>query len=282
MTKKFTPTIIVILFLQLFLTGCANDQYTLEREFWRSQKLARKILMNPHSSPPKEVENSVNLLSAFANKYPNNPLGVKAEFSIAQLYNAKEEYEKARMQLQAVMNRHKESKEVSAQALFLNGKTFEKENKWDLALQQYERIIQEYPLTISGFEIPMYISRYYKTKHQPDKMLSWYEKAIAHYKAIAQAHPNTFMGFSADTLVARCYVELKDWPNVITTYDHILSTYIGKANLDFIQLEKALIYKRELKDEAKAKELLERFVKDNPESKLLKIAQGLLQSAQKK
>ena len=282
MTKKFTPTIIAIVFLQLFLTGCINDQYAIEKEFWRAQKLAKKILMNPHASPPKEVENSVNVLNAFANKYPNNPLGLKAAFLIAQLYNAKEEYEKARMQLQALMNSHKESKEVSAQAIFLSGKTFEKENKWDLALQQYERIIQEYPLTISGFETPMYIASYYKTKHQPDKMLSWYQKAIAHYKAIAQEHPNTFLGLNADTLVARCYVELKDWLNVISAYDHILNTYKGKVNLDFIQLEKALIYKRELKDEAKAKEVLEQFVKDNPESKLVKIAQGLLQSTPKK
>lgn len=282
MTKNFTPTIIVIGFLQLLLTGCINDQYATEREFWRAQKLAKKILINPHSSPPREVRNSVNVLNAFANKYPNNVLGLKAEFSIAQIYHATEEYEKSRMQLQAIMDRHKESKETTAKAIFLSGKTFEKENKWDLALQQYERIIQEYPLTITGFETPMYIANYYKTKHLPDKMLSWYQKAITHYKGIAQEHPNTFLSLNADSLVARCYVELKDWQNVIGTYDHILSTYIGKGNLDFIQLEKALIYKKELKDEAKAKEVLEQFIKDNPESKLVKIAQGILQSIQKK
>lgn len=280
--KKLAIAIIFAFISNILLAGCANDQYAVERQYWRVRKQAEKIFKNPYASPPYELEKAVKLLNDFARKYPKNNLSIEAEFNIARLYIVKKEYDKARTHLQMMLNKYKAFEGVSSEALFLTGNSYEAEDKWGLALEQYRKIIRDYPITPRGIDMPVYIAQYYKIKHEPDKMISAYQEAISHYQALAEKYPGSGLAFKAHILVPRCYILLKDWQNAINSFNAIIENYKSKANLDFALMEMALIYNRQLKDKVKAKEALGRLIKEYPDSKLIKAAQALLKEMDEK
>lgn len=268
---------VFIVLLGLALIGCSTDQYAIERQYWQIQRQAEKIFKNPQASPPNELERVVGLFNKFIQNYPKDNLSTEAEFNIARLYIVKEEYDKARTQLKTIIDKHGQSEGICAEAIFLNGNSYQVEDKWGLALEQYKKIMQEYPITLRGIDIPVYIAQYYKAKYQPDRMMAAYQEAISHYRALADKYPDSPLAYKLDSLVAQCYIALKEWQNAIASFNSIIEKYKGKVNnVDALLLDIALIYHRELKDKAKAKETLERFIQDYPNSKLIKTATALL------
>jgi TolA-binding protein len=267
---------IIFICLVLFLSGCGNDQYAIEKQYWQAQRRAEKIFKNPSATPPNELAKVVGIFRNFAKKHEKNILATEAEFNIARLYIVKEEYEKARTQLRSIINEYKKSENICAEAAFLLGNSYEIENKWHLALAQYKKIMQEYPITFRGLSIPVYIAEHYKIKYEPDKMIAAFQEAIAHYKQLASKYPNTPLALNAETLVAQCYLAIKEWQNAINALNVIIEDYKGKIKVDRILLSVALIYDQQLKNKAKAAETLQKLIQDYPKSRLAKPAAELL------
>ena len=272
---------VLIILAGLMLAGCGNDQYAIEKQYWQVRKQAEKILKNPHASPPNELERVVTSLNNFIQKHPKNNLAVEAEFNIARLYLVKEEFEQARKQLKSTINKYAQSDTIGAEATFLMGNSYEIEDKWNPALEQYKKIMQDYPRTVRALNLPIYIAQHYKVKYQPDKMIAAYQEAIGYYKALAEKYPNSELAYRAHTLVPACYIVLKEWQGAINSLNTIIEKYKGKVSLDGTLLDIALIYKNELKDKIKAKEALEQLLKDYPKSKLIKTATAILKELAK-
>jgi TolA-binding protein len=276
------PYLLITIALIISCAGCGQDQYAIEKEYWKAKKSAEKIFINPYASPPAELETAVRNLGNFSQKFPKSALAIDAEFLVARLYLAKKDYEKSRSQLSQIIKRHSDSKTVPSEALFLTGYTYELENKWNSALEQYKKIITDYPTTLRGLDMPMYIAQYYKTKYQPDKMVAAYQEAITHYRKLAEKHPDSLLAFQAYNLVSRCYAALKDWNNALNSLDVITQKFKGKINLDGVLLSKALIYRNELKDNTQAKKALEQITKEYPRTNLMRIVSALLKEIEKK
>jgi TolA-binding protein len=275
--KKFIFTIIVA-GLAGVLCGCANDQYSVEREYWKVKKQAESIFRNPAATPPNELERVVKQLENFVAKNPKNILAVESEFAVARLYAAKEEFESSRKQLKSIMTKYSKSAVVSSEALFLIGNTYQIQNKWESALEQYKKLISEYPLTTRGLEIPIYIAQYYKAKAQPNRMFTAFGEAIDHYRALAVKYPDSPLAYKAYTLAASCYGATKDWRNALDILNTISDKFKSKVRLDAVLWEMALIYKKELKDDLKTKETIERLIKEYPDSRFINPAKALLKS----
>jgi len=266
----------------MMLSGCGNDQYTVEKQYWQLQKQAQKIFKNPHASPPNELERIVKILEDFIQKNPQSKLSVNNEFTIAQLYMVKEEYAQARKQLENILTKYNKFGAICSDALFLIGNSYENEDKWNSALTQYRKLMQEYPTTLRGLNTPIYIAQHYKVKYQPDKMVAALQEAIGHYQALADKYPDSPAAYSVYNLIAQCYVELKDWQNAVNSLNTIVDKYKDKIDVGGALIDTALIYSRELKDKIKAKEALERLLKEYPRSKLTKTATALLKELEKK
>lgn len=273
--KKLTRLFILGVFC-LPLIGCGGDEYSVERQYWYIKHRAGRIFNNPQASPPKQVEQSVREFRGFAAKHKGTSRAVDAEFNIARIYMATQDYEKARVVLKEVMLGYKDSGLVRSEAMFLIGNSYEMEDKWDLALAEYKKIMQAYPLTARGLDIPVYIALHYRIKHQPDKMLSAYQEAAGHYKALAAKDPDSALALNAYNLAAKCYIEQRQWKEAVDTYNLIIERFKGKANLASVIFNAALIYRNQLNDPAKAKQCLQLLVNDYPKSRLVKPAKEFL------
>jgi len=258
------------------LTGCAEDQYAIEKRYYHIQKQAEKIFKNPHASPPNELENVVNVLNGFSKKYPKSNLAVNADFTISRLYIVKEEFEKARAQLAKIIGTYSKQPGICSEAVFLKGNSYEMQDKWSDALAEYKKIMLEYPTTLRGMDIPIYIIQHYKVKFQPDKMNEAAKEAVQHYKNLAEKYPGSVAALRAQTLIAESYAILKDWQGVIGALNTIIENYKGKMDMDGVLMNIAIIYNRELNDPVNASRMLERLIQEYPKSKLVNTANSLL------
>lgn len=279
MIKKFFLSAIM---LCLFISGCGPDQYTIEREFWFAQKKAEKIFANPHASPPNQLAQAIKTLSEFAAKYPENILAVSADFIISRLYIAKEEYESARMHLRAVLDKYKNSDAISSEITFFIGKSYELQDKWSLALEQYKKIIRDYPVTLRGLDSPVYIAQYYKEKYEPDKMLAAFQEAIKHYRQLSSKYPGTPLAFNALNLAARAHMSIKEWQGAVSTFDEIIENYKDKINVSGQMFDQVMIYSQELKNKAKALEVLQSIITLYPGTKISQQAEKVKKELGKK
>jgi len=274
--KKYI-SVCLVLMLVLTACGCGQDQYTVERDYWKVKKQAEGIFRNPAATPPNELDRAVAGLNAFIRKYPKNLLALEADFMIARLYLAKQEYEKSRQQLKGLMEKYGKAPAIATEIMFLSGESYQLQDRWEAALIQYKKVIEDYPLTPKGLELPIYIAQYYKVKFEPEKMRQAYQNAIAHYKGLIEKYPDSPLAFRCYTLVSSCYSALKDWPSTMQTLQTIAAKFKGKAPLDGVLMDMALIYKKEFKDAAKSKELLEQLIKEYPNSRLVAVAKKLLE-----
>lgn len=266
----------------LTLSGCVDDQYTLEKRYWKIHKLSQKIFGNPHATPPNQVDMVVEKINSFITRYPDSKLSLRSQFTIAFIYLAKEEYDRAREHLRNIIEQYKKTESLCAEAAFLLGKSYEQQDKWDLALKEYKNIMEKYPKTIRSFALPVYIARYYQVKHMPEKMISAYREAVGYYSTFTQKYPDSPLAFTARKQIIDCYAAIKDWNNAIKSLDNVIELYKGRIALDWALFQKALIYRNELKNEGKAKENLTQLQNDYPKSRLTQIASALLKEMEKK
>jgi len=243
---------------------------------------AQKIFNNPKASPPKELEQAVKYAQRFIDRHPENMLASRLEFDIARLYIVKEQYENGRAQLESLIKKYKANENVCAEAVFVIGNSYEIQDKWNLALEQYKKIISQYATTIRGMAAPIYIAQHYRVKHQPEQMIAAFREAITHYKALIGKYPDTPFAFKTDTLIAECYASLGDWQSTAATLNSMVNTYKDKTRVDGILMNIAMIYYRELKDNAMAAQTLRSLIKEYPKSKLVKPASEFLKKIEKR
>ncbi len=277
--KKITLMSVVL--ASLVLTGCGDDRYAMEKRFWQAQKQMESIFKNPDASPPRELERVVAVQEAFTKRYPKTTLAVTAQFNIARLYIVKKEYPKARLQLQKIMKTYNRAPVVIAEAIFLTGNSYEIEDKWSLALEQYKKIMLRYPVTRRGMDIPLYIAKHYKITYQPDKMIGALKDAVTYYKKSAQQYSDTPFGYTNGILAVNCYMALNDWQNALTTLDAMAQQYRFKVPVDGIYMDMAGIYLKGFKDKVKAKEMVEKVLKEYPDGRYHKVAAAFLKELNK-
>ena len=269
-------TLFVLIFSGLLLSGCANDQYSIESEYWKVNRQAQAIFKNPVATPPNERERAVAVLQKFIAGHPDNILSVRAEFTIGRIYLVTGLYDNARKQFNSISKKYAKSATIVSEALFFIGSSYQLQKNTDDAIAQYKTIISRFPLSPRGLQMPIYIAQYYASLHDPVKMQDAYREAIGQYQRLAQKDMKSALALRSYTLIAECYAGLKDWNKSIEALETIVTNFKDRANMDGVMLNIAVIYRRELRDTEKAKVVLTRLIKEYPDSRYAKAARELL------
>lgn len=275
--RKFCAAFLSIVFV-CGLCGCVEDQYAVERRYWQVKRQAEPILKNPAATPQNELRRVVGLLDGFINAYPKNVLALQADFLIASLYLSRQEYDQARSHLKKIMEKYKPVFEVCAEAQFLIASSYQQQEKWDAALAEYRKVSSEYPTTSKGLEMPLFLVLQYRKMNQPDKMLAAADEAVGTYRGLIAQYPMTAVAFKAYTYISSVHSSLKRWQQAVQNMNEMYETFKGRDKLDLSGLlsNMAVIYRKELKDDARARQALELAVREYPNGKFTKAAEQML------
>ena len=221
--------VIILLFIYVLLSLLSfRGDYCAQRELWWIDRKLDFIASHRESIPDYIINQLANRYRIYAKRYNGSSYAQSAQLMIGNLYSLRNELPEARLEYQKALGI---DKELSAQAELAIAKTYEAEGHWDQALVIYKGIIQNYPLTTSGFSLPLYLTRHAVTvgdqKAYTDEADA---NALLFYQRIAVNNPKSKLEYNALMMLTICQLNQKDWSGTVKTMGEIMLKYpFGKS-----------------------------------------------------
>ncbi len=232
MKKAFISYLVILIGVFVFFSfSDLNGEYVIERKLWKIQHQLIDIAKDPQAVPDFKFDEVANQYQKIIDKYPDSRLIRNVYISLGRLYLLKKDYATAREKFYLIIEKYPDNKELSAEALLFVGKTYEVEGDWPQAYKIYQDIINNYPVTMTGLSVPIYIANYYKRQNDFQNTMNAYEKAVVHYKKIASDNSGTQAGSKALGYLSNCYMEQNRWNEAIDTLGLILEKYAASGHL---------------------------------------------------
>jgi tetratricopeptide (TPR) repeat protein len=210
-----------------------------------------------------DEKNSLLTFSRVINSSPDSSFKAEAQMKIGMIYLQKKDYPRAKQELSRVQKLYPEAGRFIATSQYLIAQIYENTAEWERALNEYNWLMVNYPLTQEGLEAPLKIAGYYLRENKTLASES-FEKGIEHYDQLLNKYKDKPFTVLIEGQKARLYILQKEWDKAISILLKIAEknpgTEIGLNSL----LNLVRIYKLELKDERKYKEILARIETDYP------------------
>ena len=230
MKKLFIIFGVVLIGVYILLSLLDTSDYTAERKFWVVNNQYKKLVSNPDAVPDYQFEQIILRYTKIIQSYPKAKLTPWIYLQIGNVYLMRKDFAKARERYLKAIDNYPENQELHAEALAATAQTYERENNGAEALRIYEKIQKEYPLTITGFNMPLYIASYYQRKAELPQAKKALDRAISYYKNISSQYPNSPLEFNAWKLLATCYFQRENWQEGVETLGKLLNK-IGRAHV---------------------------------------------------
>ncbi len=267
--------ITLIVLAGLSLVGCESRAFKAEREMYRAHKKAEAIYKNPKGTPPYQFQEVIKDYEEISRKYAGSLFDIQSKFSIGQLYLVKGDFEKGRQEFKTMTLDCDKKGNLCAEAEFAIGGSYELEDKWPMALAQYQHIMKAFPYSSKSLDLPLYIILHYRKANDATEMSRSVDEAVSYYLGL-KAKAKTEKGrFILQSLVTRSYIEGAQWQDALDSLEKLSRDYPANAPEQALWV-KALIYHNQLKDTLKAKEELQKIILNYPRTKLAKQAEVLV------
>lgn len=269
------------LFISLgLLAGCADSKYLTEKLFYQAEKEATNIFKKePAKITDGDYQKTIALFQKVVDAAPLEPLAAKAQFVIAEMYASQGKYREAQAELLEIIRNFSTNPATASQAQLGIGKLCEAQGKWDLALTEYEKLMDLYPMTQLGLNMPLYIVRYYQNKNDSAGVQKAYERGVRHYQKIIQEFAGTEYTPTLQSFLATFHSSQGKFEESIKAWEAVIADSPGSPQAMQACLAKAETYSQGLKNTPKAIETYEEFIKLYPRYEKLadvKIRTGIL------
>jgi len=210
-------------------------------------------------------EKATNLYKQVINNYSENQELGKVYLALGRAYSALKYYEKARELLRYVLEKYRKDYNTCLQAQLIIAKSYELENNWAKALNEYQWAIESYPRSLQALDLPIYIADYYRDHGKEHLAKTAYESAIKKYKQAVGQFPDSDFAKIAYKYLATSYMKLEKWPEACETLNALLKLKLPVAKYVDAYLTLGSLYEKKMKYDQKAIEvytdLLQKFPK---------------------
>ena len=263
--------------------GEAADAYReFDREFGNDANRASLWLKlgEIHGGRLGNRDLAIYYYGAVEEEYTEEPEGGTASITLAMYDIEDQRYEEARSRLSAVLDRFPNDEALAATALQRLGTSFELEGQWDNAVAQYNALATQYPASALGLSAPMHIANRYGEMGETRAAETALERAVEHYALVARDYAGSPAELAARNYVIAIRTRQERWPEAAQALTETAGRYPESAVAPSMLLRAADIYADELDDADSSLRLLERIVREYPDSEAGAEAQARLGEAE--
>jgi tetratricopeptide (TPR) repeat protein len=213
-----------------------------------------------------EMKDEKDALAAFnriLDSSPDSSSKAEAQMKIGMIYFLKKDYSKAKGELSRVKKLYPREGDLIATCQFLIAQIYENTGEWDRALNEYDWLKINYPLTPEGLEAPLRIADYYQRENK-GLAKEYFEKGAEHYDGLISKYKDKPFVSSIELQKSKLYLLQQDWKNSVSSLQRIAGKYPGtNAGLNALLLLWR-VYSMDLKDRVKSNEILNQIRADYP------------------
>jgi tetratricopeptide (TPR) repeat protein len=224
------PTVLLVIFV--IFSVIDRSDYVVEKRIWKiQQQFAVKSRYGILSR--EDSENLAAMYQGLIRQYPGSALLPQVYSNIGQIYEVNKDFEKARANYVKVLQQFPQQKYLCSIALLRIGITYEQEKKDALALKAYQQIVDNYPLTEVGLNMPLYIAGYYHRLNKVAEAQNAFRQAETFYRKTVQENTGSSQGFNSLRFLAVTYLVQKKWEDAVKTFEKTLLDYSLSPYLDW-------------------------------------------------
>ncbi len=259
-----------------------KGEYAVEQILWKADKRLAECARSPEVIPDKVFEQIAAQYQKVIKNYPKSTLVPTAHVFLGRVYIVKKDYDTARQKLNEAIAKFPGNAAVGADALAMIGSSYEVQGNWTEALNAYNKLRQEYPLTDFGLNIPFYVAAYYEKNGHAQNAQNALDEAIGYYLKLSTENPNSTTGLKSLKLLSNCYIAQKNWVEAVNVLAKIIAQYptpeIAVSAIDTINA----IAVSQLKDYDMAIGIYRRLVDSNPNHPLGKMLKKTIEALEER
>lgn len=271
--KKLLITFIVILaavYAALAFLG-SGGEYAAEKLFFRTMRNASEISLNPDAAPPAQLAAVERDLKHLLAEYPETKIARLAHIALLEFFIANKKYKEAMDLTEAISKAYGADMEVLSTVQFLKGTIYEKEDRWDKAVGEFNILKEKYPATQLGMQIPIYIGKYYDSKGLDSEAREAYKDAARFYAKMEKEYAGKVLGYTASLLLIQTYLSMKDYESAGGVLENTLHNYASRLSFGQLLPQVENIYVKNLNEPKKAIELYKYVISKTKDPRLIKF-----------
>lgn len=168
--------------------------------------------------------------------------------------------------LDALKLRFPRASTILAESQRLKARSFELEQNYDRARQEYLALINEFPATPQGLETLVELPDFFRRIGQPEMASDWTQRCEERLRGLARDYANRQIGLQASSYLGTFLLRNGRVDEAIAQYDELRRQYPRSSQATDALIRIAMIYRNDKKDPSKALETLREFVKQYPRS----------------
>ncbi len=225
--------ILIAIYAGLSILG-SGGEYAAEKIFHGAMKKAYKIAANPDVAPPAQLASVERELKLLLKKYPNANITKFGHIALLEFYVNNKKYNEAMDAAEDISRKYSSDAGMLSTSQFSRGLIYEKQNRWNEALEKYKILEEKYPTTRLGIQMPLYVGRYYDSKGNDKEAREAYREAVTFYAKMESEYSGKMLGYTASVLSIQTHLSLKDYGAAGKALEYTLNKYPSFAS--FMQL----------------------------------------------
>ena len=241
---KIISNLILLILLAVFCVSCGEGTYISEKKFFHAQHKLLKLEQAIKAGEKIDNEKADSLIMAFKEitiRYPYGKQTMQSYFNIAFLYQLKGENDKAVKGYLKICEEFPQKLENCANAIRFAAEIREKSNDWEKAEVLYQKLKNEYPYTVAGILVPLYLAQKYHHLGLPDKSVAAAETAVAWYKDVILNHAAEPTSVVAINLLFDSYRILGQKNEFVEFFEQIMKRY-PDSKIELLALNKLIAF----------------------------------------
>jgi len=259
--------ILIAVYIALSLLS-TNQEYAAEKIFFAAMQANNKIVLNPEVAPPQLLASVETKLKKIITKYPKTRIVKQVEMALAEFYISNKKFKEALLHLDGLIDKYPQDPYFTCNATFMKGVTYERSGKWSDAVKIFDFIKEKYSNTPTGFQVPIYIARYYENNGNGTAAQQAYLDAIAFYKKLERDNAGQPIGYLASAAMMQIFLQLSNSSEAARVFDETMKNY--KAPIYRVQLLQYVdpIFVTKLKKPEKAMQIYKTLQKEIPNKQI--------------
>ncbi|MFT5388244.1 MAG: tetratricopeptide (TPR) repeat protein, partial [Candidatus Omnitrophota bacterium] len=223
--KRLIIILVVVLlggYLSLTMLG-GSGNFSAEKKLWKLEQEYKTIAADPEASPDNVYSDLHVGYDKFIIKAKDKKFINVAHMMKSNLYILQENYAKARENYEIVATSGNHT--MALQAVVSIGRTYAKEKNELALLDNYQRIIANFPKSQMGLKVPLLVAQYYVKENQISLVEKSFYDAELHYRKLYEENIDTPLGFYALQYLSVTYVTQQKWEKALDAYQTSLFKY---------------------------------------------------------
>ncbi len=208
----------------ILLTGC-SQQYHAERSLWQANERSRHVL-NRYQRVEQLTSADFTYIRAgyqrVIDRAPSTEIAARVQFYIGQLHLYQGDIDAAAVVFRKTVTNFDQFGGLAARAQRELARLYEREGRWEEALDEWERLMNNHEGTTIALEAPLHIARFHRSHSDMSTARVAFRRAVQFYERMTELAFRPAFAQRVAAYQTNTHVEQRQWDAALNAIQKVV------------------------------------------------------------